>query len=252
MRVFKGFDNLPSFDGAVVTLGSFDGMHKGHLSLLDAVRTTVREQGGESVVLTFEPHPRVVLGRAEGLRLLNSMEEKVMLLESFGIDNLVIIKFDRDFSRIAYDEFVKRFLVEKIGVKSLIVGYNHHFGRGDEGTHSDLAKLSEECGFTLQRIEEWRNESGRSVSSTVLRQMVTRGDMEGVTELLSRPYIVIGKVDGDGRIWVADSLKLIPPAGLYDVLMDGKESQVRIDENAVMSCDKECGRVVIEFVRKIE
>ncbi|MFI3303368.1 MAG: adenylyltransferase/cytidyltransferase family protein [Rikenellaceae bacterium] len=249
MRVYKGFNNLPTFTGAVVTIGSFDGLHRGHLSLLNETCSRARECGGESVVMTFEPHPRIVLGRTDGLRLLTSLEEKVDLLSSIGVDNLIVIPFDRDFSRLSYDEFVKQCLVEKIGVKTLVVGYNHHFGRGNEGSLADFVKLSEELGFEILKVEEWRADTPESVSSTVVRRMVAAGSMEGVSELLSRPYLVVGQVDGDGRVWLSESLKAIPPAGKYTVRIGGIESSISIDDNGVIMCDRTNERVAIEILR---
>lgn len=251
MRVFHGFDSIPSFGGAVVTLGSFDGLHRGHLELLKRCRESVAESGGESVVLTFATHPRVVLGRSEGLRLLMTTEEKIMLLEGYGIDNLIIIPFDKDFSRLSYEDFVKRYLVEMVGMKRLVAGYNHHLGRGSEGSYSSLMKLSEECGFEVERVGEWRDPKCGNVSSTVVRALVMRGEMERVSELLGRPYLVVAQVDGDGRVWSQDALKLFPAKGLYMALLDGKEAQVRVDENGAMWCADTAGnRVKIEIIRR--
>mgnify|MGYP001309403217 FL=1 len=115
MRVFYGFDALPHFVRPTVTVGSYDGVHSGHLALLRTVAGRARAQGGESVVLTFEPHPRVTLGRADGLRLLTSLEEKIYLLGQQGIDNLIVIPFDKAFSALAPDTFIRDYLVGRIG-----------------------------------------------------------------------------------------------------------------------------------------
>ncbi len=249
MRVYKGFENLPHFPNAVVTIGSFDGLHLGHLSLLDAARSRAAECGGESVVLTFEPHPRVVLGRSEGLRLLTSLEEKIDLLNGFGVDNLIVIPFDRDFSRLSYEEFTKQYLVDRVGVKSLIVGYNHHFGRGNEGSVSDFKKIGEELGFDVVQVAELNVEGYDNVSSTVVRRLVAQGDMEEVSRLLARPYLIEGQSDGDGRVWLSESLKMVPPAGRYEVSIEGRESELVIDENGVMMCDRRNRKVAIEVLK---
>ncbi len=128
MRVFYGFDALPHFVRPTVTVGSYDGVHSGHLALLRTVAGRARAQGGESVVLTFEPHPRVTLGRADGLRLLTSLEEKIYLLGQQGIDNLIVIPFDKAFSALAPDTFIRDYLVGRIGAETLVVGFNHRFG----------------------------------------------------------------------------------------------------------------------------
>ncbi|MFI3306339.1 MAG: FAD synthetase [Rikenellaceae bacterium] len=249
MRVYKGFEELPQFREAVVTIGSFDGLHRGHLSLLDVVISRAKEIGGESVVMTFEPHPRVVLGRAEGLRLLTSLEEKIDILEGIGVDNLIIIPFDRDFSRLSYDEFVKQYLVDRLSIHSLIVGYNHHFGRGNEGSISDFESIAAELCFEIIKVDEWSEDGSESISSTVVRRMVGQGDMESVERLLSRPYLIVGHTDGDGRVWLNDSLKMIPPAGKYNVVIEGRETTITIDDNGVIICDRRNRRVAIEVQR---
>ncbi len=255
MRVFKGFEELPSFESAVVTVGSFDGLHRGHLSLLESVVDLARESGGESVVLTFDIHPRIVLGLGDGLRLLTSVEEKIMVLDSIGIDNLVIIPFNRDFSRLSQEDFVRLYLVDKIGVKSLVMGYNHRLGRGNEGTHSELEALSRKCGFSVTKIEQWRSVEFDNVSSTTLRQLILNGDIERANSLLSRPFMILGRVDDARRVWVGEPLKIEPPAGRYEVLTNGVESAIEIYENGVveLSCDDILMTdVKIEVLRRIQ
>ncbi|MFI3288561.1 MAG: FAD synthetase [Rikenellaceae bacterium] len=251
MRVFRGFDNLPKFRGAVATLGSFDGLHRGHLTLLDSMKRIARASGGESVVLTFEPHPRVVLGRADGLRLLTSTEEKIMLLERYNIDNLIIIPFDRVLSRVTHRDFVREYMVERVGISTLVAGYNHHFGRGSEGAYDDFLKMGNEFGFDICRVEEWRDSNNANVSSTVVRHLISIGDIAQANELLSRNYLIMGHTDSDGRVWVSDSLKLLPPSGEYQALINGQESQFRVDANGVVWCDEMNSDVVIEVQARI-
>lgn len=253
MRVFRGFDNLPAFNSAVATVGSFDGVHRGHLQLLVAATAAARESGGESVVLTFDVHPRVVLGRAEGLRLLTSIEEKIEILESCGVDNLIIIPFDRDFSRLSQGEFVEQYLVERVAISHLVVGYNHRLGRDTGATSDDLYMLSERCGFSIIEVEEWRDAECGNVSSTVVRRLISMGDIERANQLLSRHYVILGRVDDGGRVWVDDALKLRPAAGGYLSIVNGCEARVSIDENGVVGL---CGddfrdvEVKIELLKK--
>ncbi len=251
MRVFRGFEELPTFEGAVVTLGSFDGLHRGHLALLERLCAEAKASGGESVVLTFAIHPRIVLGRVEGLRLLTSLEEKSLLLERMGVDNMIVITFDRPFSRLTYDEFVRQYLVEKLGVKRLVVGYNHHFGRGSEGNYDAALQLGAECGFDVVRVDEMMCEGDTHVSSTVVRRRIESGDVKGAQELLSRPYLMMGTIDGDGRLWLSDSMKLVPAEGEYRVRVRGGETTLSIDANGVVRCDIEEGCVEIEFLDRI-
>lgn len=252
MRVFRGFENLPKFKSAVATLGSFDGVHRGHLSLLESVKELAKASGGESIVLTFEPHPRVVLGRAEGLRLLTSTEEKIKILESYGVDNLIVIPFDKVFSRLSHRDFVKQYLVDTLNISTLVVGYNHHMGRGSEGGYDSFMQMGDDFGFKIHRVDEWRDSENANVSSTVVRYLLSRGDIERTLELLSRPYIIMGQVDGDGRVWVSEPLKLIPTMGKYYVLINDRKSQIKIDEDGIIWCDEFGQKVTIELLGKVE
>ena len=140
MKVVWGFDNPPALRNAVATVGSYDGVHRGHCILLDEVVRRAKACGGESVVLTFEPHPRITLGNDEGLRLLSTFDEKCALLEATGIDYVVVIPFDRAFSRLSREEFIDNYIVGSLHIKQLVIGYNHHFGHNKEGDHSFLVQ----------------------------------------------------------------------------------------------------------------
>ena len=126
MRLFRGFAALPAFRHAVVTIGSFDGVHRGHRALIERLIDEARTIGGESIVLTFDPHPRVLLRQADGLRLLTSLDEKAALLEQSGIDALIVIPFDADFSSLSGAEFIERILIGCLGAETLVAGFNHH------------------------------------------------------------------------------------------------------------------------------
>ena len=125
MRVFYGFDALPRFREPAVTVGSFDGVHLGHQALLARLCEEARATGGESIVLTFDPHPRITLGRTDGFRQLTTLDEKLALLERLGIDDVIVIPFDRAFSALSGREFIERYLKGRIGTRTLVVGYNH-------------------------------------------------------------------------------------------------------------------------------
>ncbi len=251
MRVFYGFEEVPPISNAVVTVGSFDGLHMGHMSLLEVARDRAMQIGGESVVVTFDPHPRVALGLAQGLRLLTSLEERSILLEQMGVDNIIVIPFDRAFSRIEYDSFVKDYLVSKLGLSSLVVGYNHHLGRNNEGSGSELVRLGEECGFEVCRVDAWRNDQYENVSSTVVRRLISEGDVEGARALLSRDYLLVGRGDEDGRVWFSESLKLVPASGRYLAKVNGEESEIAVDSNGVVSSPIKKDRVVIEVIKRL-
>ena len=167
MKVFHGIDRLPAFRHPAATVGSFDGVHGGHSELLAAVRRFARERDGESIVVTFSPHPRIVLETQTDLRLLTTLDEKAWLLERAGIDNLVVIPFTREFSRTGSADFIRRDLIGKLGVETLVMGYNHHFGHNKEGDYGSL-RSSERPTLRLYRIEPF-SVGGEKVSSTVVR-----------------------------------------------------------------------------------
>lgn len=179
MRVFRGFGSLPAFTHAVVTVGSFDGVHRGHRALLERLTAEARAARGESIVMTFDPHPRVALGRAEGLRLLTTLEEKIGLLEELGIDHVIVIPFDRTFSTLSGREFIERHICGAVGAETLIAGYNHRFG------HDRLdADGIEALGLLrVVRVDESLAD-GRHVSSTVIRRLLDEGRTAEAEQLL--------------------------------------------------------------------
>ena len=247
MRVFRGFNELPIFNNATVTIGSFDGLHRGHRAIIDRLVNESRSNDGESIVITFDPHPRVVLGHSDGLRLLTTLEEKIQILEELGVDNLIIIPFDKDFSLLSYSEFVTRYLIDVINMKSLIVGYDHHIGRNNEGRYTSLVKLSEELGFTISRVEELHYQDDQNLSSTVIRRLVANGKMAEAADALSYPYMIIGQSDSDGRVWINNPLKQLPQQGKYEVLINGDEHWLEINDNGVIHSEIENSEVKIVF-----
>ncbi|MFR9602262.1 MAG: FAD synthetase family protein [Rikenellaceae bacterium] len=203
------------------TVGSYDGVHIGHRRLIDECRSRAHQIGGESVLLTFEPHPRVVLGRAEGLKLLTTVDEKIELLAECGVDNLIVIPFDVPFSRLKYNDFVERYLLDRVSMRSMVVGYNHLFGHKNEGDYNHLRLLSDQRGFDVVEMAELRNDE-RKVSSTVIRRLIESGAVEEANQHLGRPYLIIyGGVGGE-------PLKLFPPDGRYWAKVDGVECVVEV------------------------
>lgn len=179
MRVFQGFSALPPFRHAVVTVGSFDGVHLGHRALIGRLTAEARAAGGESVVLTFDPHPRVTLGRDQGLRLLTPLDRKIELMEELGVDNLVIIPFDRTFSALSGREFIERYLCRAVGAETLIAGYNHRFGHD----RLDAAQIEALGLLRVLLVAECRI-GERHVSSTVIRQLLDQGRTAEAEQLL--------------------------------------------------------------------
>ena len=245
MRVFRGIESLPALRNAVATMGSFDGVHCGHRELLERVMQRADELQVESVVITFDPHPRYVLGTGEGMQLLSTIEEKIFLLEQIGIDNLIIIPFTLEFSRTSPMEFIGS--LAAIGIRSMVVGYNHRFGHNKEGDFDYLSTHSGEMEIT--KVEQ-QQVAGGKVSSTIIRQCIADGEMQRVEQMLARPYIIIGKVGEDGTIGDISENKLLPASGEYQAKVNGEENKISISQSREISFEKpvEVGEVLIEVL----
>jgi len=234
MVIHYGCENL-NLVKPVVTLGIFDGVHRGHKTLLSNLTARAREEGGESVVITFSPHPRLVLEKDQAkLFFLTTMKEKQLLLENEGIDNLIILEFNNEFSRINACDFVKDILVNKIGTKHLLVGYNHHFGRRGEGDFNTIVQCSESFDFKVEQVQGLHTEGG-IISSSLIREALSEGRLDVANSMLGYPYplsgeVVYGKQIGrsigfpTANINPDDKNKLIPATGIYavEVQIEGK------------------------------
>lgn len=228
MRIYKGIDELGAFKNSVVTIGTFDGAHKGHQKILSRLNDRAKETQGESILFTFYPHPRmIVFPENHNLKLLQTIDEKIESLASFGLDNLIIYPFTKEFSRLTAFEFVRDILVEKLKVKTLVIGYDHQFGRNREG---DLAFLKETAKIFDFDVEEISAEEVQevNVSSTKIRQSLNNGNIERANEFLGRPFLCTGiVVEGKrlGRelgfptlnIEVNNEHKILPKDGVYAV-----------------------------------
>lgn len=234
MKIFNSIQEFASAKKTIITLGTFDGVHKGHKSILDRLINSSRQAHCESVVLTFFPHPRMVLQQNSDIKLLNTITEKAYLLEQLGIDNLIIHPFDQAFSRLTAEEFVKDILVDKLDVKKIIIGYDHRFGRNRTADINDLILFGEQYGFEVEKISALEiNEV--SVSSTKIRNALTSGNIETANSYLGYPYFLTGTVvKGQqlGRtinfptanISIAEDYKQIPANGVYvaSAVINGK------------------------------
>ncbi|MFL9838432.1 bifunctional riboflavin kinase/FAD synthetase [Flavobacterium sp. ST-75] len=227
MKIFNSIQEFTTNTPTIVTLGTFDGVHKGHKSILEKITSSSKNTGCESVLLTFFPHPRMVLQQNTDIKLLNTIKEKAMLLEQHGIDNLIIHPFDHAFSRLTAEEFVKNILVDKFMVRKIIIGYDHRFGRNRTADINDLIQYGEEYNFEVEQISALEiNEV--SVSSTKIRNALNAGYLETANRYLGYPYFLTGKVVKGkqlGRtigfptanINITESYKLIPDKGVYVV-----------------------------------
>ena len=228
MRIYKGIDELGAFKNSVVTIGTFDGAHKGHQKILSRLNDRAKETQGESILFTFYPHPRmIVFPENHNLKLLQTIDEKIESLASFGLDNLIIYPFTKEFSRLTAFEFVRDILVEKLKVKTLVIGYDHQFGRNREG---DLAFLKETAKIFDFDVEEISAEEVQevNVSSTKIRQSLNNGNIERANEFLGRPFLCTGIVVEGRRlgrelgfptlnIEVNNEHKILPKDGVYAV-----------------------------------
>lgn len=211
---------------AVVTTGSFDGVHIGHKTIINRLNQIARDIGGESVLITFHPHPRKVLYPEQtDLKLINSQEEKIELLRKSGLNNLIIIPFSREFSKTSSHDFVVNTLIGELGAKVIVVGHNHHFGYNRQGDYSYLHSLSESLSFTVEEIplQDIENET---VSSTKIRKALKEGNMQRANAYLDHQYIIYGNNIADPhlllkhkslafRTVIPEKEKLIPPDGIY-------------------------------------
>ena len=228
MNVYNSIDNFPGTANAVVTIGTFDGVHIGHQQIIRNLRKLAAETHSETVLLTFFPHPRMVLQPDDNdLKLITTMVEREELLRSFGIDHLIIQPFDKEFSRISATEFVRDQLVQRIGMKTLVIGYDHHFGRNREGSYKDLEEMAPVYGFRLEEINE-QVINHVAVSSTKIRKALLEGDIDSANQLLGHRFSLRGKVvrgDMIGRtlgfptanIEIPEPYKLVPAVGIYAV-----------------------------------
>lgn len=189
------------------------------------------------------------MGRAEGMLLLTSVEERAELLTRLGIDDVVIARFDEEFRQQSYEEFVQRSLVHKISMRGMVVGYNHRFGREHTGNYESLLPLARQFGFEVEQVEQFRDR-GDKVSSTVIRELISRGDMARATEMLQHPYMTIAEARA-GVVEVGDSYKMLPASGCYRALVNRAEKVVRVVERQIMLAESVDGRVVIEFLERV-
>lgn len=228
MKVYRSLENFQRINNAIVTQGTFDGVHAAHQVILGQLRNLAAEQNGETVVITYDPHPRVVLFPDDhGLQLLSTIDERIDLLEKQGINHLLILPFTRAFSRLSSSEFIRDILVDRVGTKHLVIGYNHRFGKNREGSFEHLKDYAPEYGFKVHEISQ-QDVDRMSVSSTKIREALHQGDVRQAARFLGRSYQLSGQVIKGmqlGRklgyptanLKVGSPLKLVPADGVYAV-----------------------------------
>ncbi|MEI6816241.1 MAG: bifunctional riboflavin kinase/FAD synthetase [Bacteroidota bacterium] len=228
MKVYNSLDEFEKVANGVVTIGTFDGVHIGHQRIISSLKQLAAEKNGETIVLTLFPHPRMVLFPDDNdLKLISTIEERIALFEKYGIDHLIVHPFTKEFSRQTATEFVRDILVNKMGTKTLVIGYDHRFGRHREGTFELLEELSPLYHFDLVEIPE-QDVNNIAVSSTKIRTAILDGDITIANEFLAHDFEFSGKVIHGAHVGksigyptanleIADKYKLIPPEGIYAV-----------------------------------
>lgn len=231
MRVFNDINEIKNIPNAVVTIGTFDGVHLGHQAIFKRMKELAQSVDGQTVVVTFYPHPRLVLNiDTSNLRFICTQEEKLKRFEQLGIDNVVVIKFTKEFARTPSDEFIKDFIIERIKPSYIVVGYDHHFGKNRMGDFELLSKLGQQFNFKVERVEA-QDVDEVAVSSTKIRHALAIGDVATANRLLGYPYSVtaevvrgnmIGRTIGfpTANLELQKEYRLINNAGVYTCLVD--------------------------------
>ena len=230
MKIFRGFEEVKVIRNPVVTTGSFDGVHIGHKAILGRLRMLAEKHNGESVLITFDPHPRKVLypeTAGKNLKLINTQEEKLELLEKAGLNNVIIVEFTLGFSKITSEEFVRDYLQGMLHAKVVVVGFNHHFGFNQEGDYRKLWEWQGKYNFEAEEIPE-QDVQHEAVSATKIRKAISEGYIQRANAYLDHYYVVTGKTERyiqEGfsdrlsfhRILITDECKLLPSPGIYAV-----------------------------------
>ena len=227
MNIFDENSNIEKSKNTVVTIGTFDGIHRGHRKILDELLRISKEENSRNFVITFEPHPRTVVAQKFDIRLLTTLEEKKEIFENCGIENLMVINFTKEFSKLTSEEFIRKFICDKIGARHVVIGYDHKFGRNRDGNESTLRSLGEKFGFDVTQVPPIK-ENDVVISSTLIRNLLLNGKVEEANSYLGRNYLLSGKVvHGAGRgislgfptanLQPNSKRKLIPANGVYAV-----------------------------------
>ncbi|MES2827258.1 MAG: bifunctional riboflavin kinase/FAD synthetase [Bacteroidota bacterium] len=231
MKVYHHFSDFKKLNNAVVTIGTFDGVHFGHQKIIKRLCELAKSTHGESVILTFFPHPRLIIDpENQNLKMINTVTEKARILEELGVDHLIITPFTRDFSNLSPAEYIKNILIETIGVKQIIVGYDHRFGKDRHGGMKDLQEFAKAYDFKIEEIPE-QDINDVAVSSTKIRNALLNGEVALAASYLGYNFSLQGQVikgDKIGRtigfptanIFIEETYKLIPSDGIYAVTVE--------------------------------
>lgn len=240
MNIYYHLNDIGSIPNPVVTTGSFDGVHIGHKMILQRINKLAREIGGESVLITFQPHPRKVLfpdTAGKDLLLINSQQEKIELLRKTGLNNLVIIPFTLAFSKLSSIDFIRSILVNKLHASKIVIGFNHHFGHNREGNFDYLYELGKYYHFSVEEIPE-QDIQNETVSSTLIRKALQEGKIQRANAYLDHHYIIAGQFTKGSELCenldfptvlmkVEEECKLVPPDGVYAILIESEHKKYK-------------------------
>jgi riboflavin kinase/FMN adenylyltransferase len=235
LKIYRQLSEFKKLANAVVTIGTFDGLHIGHQKIIRRLCELAKSTGGESVILTFFPHPRMIIDpEDQSLKMINTIDEKAAMLADLGVDHLIITPFTRDFSNLSPDEYIQQILVDTIGTKTIIVGYDHRFGKNRAGNFATLTAAAPNYDFVVEEIPE-QDINEVTVSSTKIRKALLSGDIQLANEYLGYSFSLNGPVikgDKIGRtigfptanIFVVETYKLIPCDGIFAVTVEMDEN----------------------------
>lgn len=228
MKIYHHINDFKKLENAIVTIGTFDGVHLGHQKIISKLVSEAKNNGGESVILTFFPHPRMILHPEDHeIKMICTMEEKAILIEALGVNHLIITPFTRDFSNQSAEEYIKDILVNKIGMREIVIGYDHRFGKNRSGGFKELEEYSAIYNYQLNEIPK-KDIENLAVSSTRIRKALTEANVDEANELMGHPFSLSGKVikgDQIGRtlgyptanLFIDENYKIIPSDGIYAV-----------------------------------
>ncbi len=227
MQIFRNLDEIEYNKNTIVTLGTFDGIHLGHKEIIETVVKKAADSKSRSFLITFDPHPRKVISKDDKIKLLCTIEEKVEIVKSLNLENIFLVNFTREFSQQSPEEFIQKYIIDGIGVKEIVIGYDHHFGKGRGGNVETLKEIGAEKGFGVTSVLEFKL-NGETVSSSKIRNAIVAGDCRKAANMLGRLYSFSGEVvHGDNRgkdlgfptanLKINDEDKLLPAIGIYAV-----------------------------------
>lgn len=241
MQIYHHIKDFKRLKSAVVTIGTFDGVHLGHQQIIKELVEKSNQNGAESVILTFFPHPRMILNpENHKLKMINTMAEKATILHQLGVDHLIITPFTRDFSNLTAEAYIKDVLIDQIGMREMVIGYDHRFGKDRSGGLPELKQFSDVYDYNVTEIAE-EDVRDVAVSSTRIRTALSIGDVDTANDLMGHPFTLSGKVikgDQIGRtlgyptanLFIEENYKLIPSDGIYAVTVEILQSKNKNQE----------------------